>query len=174
MCSGTPRDTYGDVPGLLARYRDAGPSIRRAKASGVLVSQSTIGFLGFSEGGNEYAGVSGVSLTGCSFFVVFVVRGSPAEPQTVSLGSGASLQRSTQRSPTWGIRGFETRITIPLQGRALHFPPSKEQRPGLLYVPIHRSAWKVYSPEFGVFERWRRGPCSRVLAARFTNPRANR
>ena len=33
------------------------------------------------------------------------------------------------------------------------FPPSKEQRPGLLYVPIHRSAWKVYSPEFGVFER---------------------
>src|SRR4028119_123401 len=68
MCFGTPRDTYGDVPGLLARYRDAGPGIRRAKASGVLVSQSTIGVLGFSEGGNENAGVSGVSLTGCSFF----------------------------------------------------------------------------------------------------------
>ena len=68
MCSGTPKDTYGDVPGLLARYRDAGPSIRRAKASGVLVSQSTIGVLGFSEGGNENAGVLGVSLTGRSFF----------------------------------------------------------------------------------------------------------
>ena len=120
MCSGTPRDTYGDVPGLLARYRDAGPSIRRAKASGVLVSQSTIGFLGFSEGGNENAGVSGVSLTGCSFFVV---RGSPAEPQTVSLGSGAGLQRSTQRSPIWVIRAFITRITIPLRGRACLFFP---------------------------------------------------
>src|SRR4028118_1671392 len=118
MCFGTPRDTYGDVPGLLARYRDAGPGIRRAKASGVLVSQSTIGVLGFSEGGNENAGVSGVCLTGCSFFGArgspagprggaggkegagvsgvsltgcsfFVARGSPAEPRSVPLGGGA-------------------------------------------------------------------------------------
>jgi hypothetical protein len=70
--------------------------IRRAKASEMLVSQSTIGVLGFSEGGNENTGVSGVSLTGCSFFLA---RGSPAEPQTVPLGGGAGLQRSTQGSP---------------------------------------------------------------------------
>ncbi len=86
MCIEALRDAYGDLPCLSARYRDAGPGIRCAEASGVLVSQSTIGVLGFSEGGNENAGVSGVSLTGCSFFVA---RGSPAEPQTVPLGGGA-------------------------------------------------------------------------------------
>src|SRR4028119_2500868 len=123
MCFGTPRDTYGDVPGLLARYRDAGPGIRCAEGAGVLVSQSTIGVLGFSEGGNEYAGVSGVSLTGCSFFVV---RGSPAKPQSVPLGGGAGLQRSTQRSPLWGIRGFEPHITIVVTGPGTPlFPPPR-------------------------------------------------
>ena len=133
MCSGTPRDTYGDVPGLLARYRNTGPGIRCAKVSGVLVSQSTISVLGFSEGGNDYAGVSGVSLTGCSFFVV---RGSPVEPQPVPLGSGAGLQGSTQRSPVLGIRGLETRITIPLRGRACFFSPLQGTAARPSFVPL--------------------------------------
>src|SRR4028119_821256 len=132
MCFGTPRDTYGDVPGLLARYRDAGPGIRCAEGAGVLVSQSTIGVLGFSEGGNEYAGVSGVSLTGCSFFVA---RGSPAEPQSVPLGGGAGLQRSTQRSPIWGGRGFATRITIPLRTGLATFPPPRNGGPAF-FLPL--------------------------------------
>jgi hypothetical protein len=38
------------------------------RCQGVLVSQSTISGLGFSEGGNEHAGALGVSLTGRSFF----------------------------------------------------------------------------------------------------------
>jgi hypothetical protein len=68
MCIEALRDAYGDLLCLLVLYRDTRPGIRGAEVSGVLVSQSTISGLGFSEGGNEHAGALGVSLTGRSFF----------------------------------------------------------------------------------------------------------
>ncbi len=125
-------DTYGDVPRLLARRRDGGPGIRLAR---VVASRARAAFPG-SRRGDGNTGVSGASLTGCSFFVV---RGSPAEPQPVPLGGGAGLQRSTQStqgSPIWGIRGLGTRITIVVTGPGTPlFPPPRNGGPAF-FLPL--------------------------------------
>ena len=75
MFLGASQDTYGDVSRLLVRHRDAGPGMRRAK---VVASQARAAFSG-SRRGDGNTVVSGVSLTGRSFFLV---RGSLAAPRT--------------------------------------------------------------------------------------------
>jgi hypothetical protein len=140
---GASRHTYGDVPRLLARRRDGGPGIRLAR---VVASRARAAFPG-SRRGDGNTGVSGASLTGCSFFVV---RGSPAEPQPVPLGGGAGLQRSTQStqgSPIWGIRGLGTRITIVVTGPGTPlFPPPRNGGPAF-FLPSKGSK-KFATPRY--------------------------
>ena len=52
------------VASVYRLVHDSGASVWFARVA----SQSTLGVLGFSEGGNEHAGALGVSLTGRSFF----------------------------------------------------------------------------------------------------------
>jgi hypothetical protein len=125
-------DTYADVPRLLARHRDGGPGIHRAW---VVASRARSAFSGSRRGDGD-TGVSGVSLTGRSFFW-FEVRWR----RHARIGGGAGHRRFSRRPPVLGIRWFDACITIPLRGRAGHLiPPSEERRPGLLRAFIHRSA----------------------------------
>ncbi len=84
MFLGASGDTYGDVARLLARHRAAVPGIRRAR---VVASRARAAFSG-SRRGDGNTGVSGVSLTGRS---CFLVRGSLAAPRTDRRRSGPPM-----------------------------------------------------------------------------------
>ena len=130
MFLGARQDIYGDVPRLLARHRDAGPGIRRAR---VVASRARAAFSG-SRRGDGNTGVSGVSLTGRSFFLV---PSSPAAPLS-----------DRQRS---GTTTFETKITHLWYTRFWHLYYNPVTGPGMPLSPLQGTAARpsscLYSPE---------------------------
>ena len=132
-------DTYGDVARLLARHRAAGPGIRRAR---VVASRARAAFSG-SRRGDGNTGVSGVSLTGRS---CFLVRGSLAAPRTDRRRSGPPMLK--MKTTRFGYTRVGRLYWDPVVGPGWPLsPPSEEPRPGLLAF-IHPSVWKGDSATF--------------------------
>src|SRR4028119_1550916 len=133
MLLGALGDTYADVPRSSARHRDAGPGMRRAR---VVASRARAAFLG-SRRGDGNSGVSGVSLTGRSFFLA---RSSLAVPQPRRSATERADNVRHEEHP-FGMYAVLLPVLQFHHGAGLAtFPPSEERRPRRLLSPVPPAA----------------------------------
>ena len=135
-------DTYADAPRLLARHRDAGPGIRRAR---VVASRARAAFLGSRRGDGD-TGVSGSVPHGT---LLFLVQSSLAVPQACRSAAERADNVRHEDHPFWVHAALLPVLQFHHGVGLATFPPSKERRPGLL-APIHpRSVCEGDSANFG-------------------------